>query len=121
MPPQEQGLTRAPTGDHLMNVIAQLGLHEAVASKLARFDTSTALNIHLAGRADNALGFGPETEIRAGKGVAWVGDVPPYIQIALPYAAAMLGHAAASNDAQVFLNFLAGEAARDAFRRSGVC
>ena len=31
-------LTRAPTGDHLMQVITRLGLADAVAGKLRRFD-----------------------------------------------------------------------------------
>jgi molybdate transport system substrate-binding protein len=114
-------LTRAPTGNHLMTVIAQFGLGDIVAPKLSRFETSTALNIHLTARSDNALGFGPETEIRAGKGVAWIGDVPAEIQIALPYAAAILTNTKAPAIADAFTRFLATDAARDIFRRSGVC
>ena len=45
-------LTRAPTGDHLMQAIARVGVAEAIADKLQRFDTSTLLNSHLADRAD---------------------------------------------------------------------
>jgi hypothetical protein len=72
-------LTRAPTGDHLVQAIARLGLAEVIADKLRRFDTSTPLNRHLADRADTAaLGFGPVTEIKAwhGKGVAYAGRSP---------------------------------------------
>jgi len=113
-------LTRAPTGDHLMRVIADFGLSNAIAPKRMRFDTSTALNAHLATRADNALGFGPETEIRAGNGVTWIGDVPPEIQIALPYAAAIVTHTKTLDAAEAFLKFLDSAAAREKIRRSGV-
>jgi molybdate transport system substrate-binding protein len=40
-------LTLAPTGDHLMLVIARLGLTDMIAVKLQRFATSALLNRHL--------------------------------------------------------------------------
>jgi molybdate transport system substrate-binding protein len=113
-------LTRAPTGEHLLAVIAKLGLADEVATKLLRFDTSTKLNIDLASRSGNALGFGPETEIRAGKGVRWIGDVPEEIQIALPYVAAMLTNTNAKDAAQKFLAFLEMAQARKVFSNTGV-
>jgi ABC-type molybdate transport system substrate-binding protein len=116
-------LTRAPTGDHLMQVIARLGLAGALAAKLERFDTSTLLNRHLAERsAPGALGFGPATEIRSwqGKGVAWTGAIPDKIQVVLPYAAAMLAGTQAGEQARALLAFLATPAAQRHFRDSGV-
>jgi molybdate transport system substrate-binding protein len=113
-------LTRAPTGEHLLSVIANLRLADAVTPKLLRFDTSTALNVHLAARSDNALGFGPETEIRAGKSVTWVGDVPAEFQIALPYAAAILTRTTMPDEARAFASFLGTDKVREIFRRSGV-
>lgn len=113
-------LTRAPTGDHLLDVIGKLGLTDVVTRKLARFDTSTKLNLALANRRDNALGFGPETEIRAGKGVRWIGDVPDDIQIALPYAAAMLTTTGEPEAAARLLAFLESAEARAAFAKTGV-
>jgi molybdate transport system substrate-binding protein len=116
-------LTRAPTGDHLMQVIARLGLDDAVAGKLRRFDTSTLLNRHLAENAGpGAIGFGPATEIKSwhGKGVAWGGAIPDEIQIALPYEAAMLTRTRAGEDARALLAFLATSEARQHFFASGV-
>ena len=113
-------LTTGPTGEHLMKVIAKLGLTDQVVAKLLRFDTSTKLNIALAARSDHALGFGPETEIRAGIGVKWIGDVPDEIQVALPYAAAMVTGTTAVDAARRFLAFLGTEDARAAFAKTGV-
>ncbi len=56
-------LTHAPTGDHLLGVIERLGLIEAVASKLRRFDTATQLAAYLATSDTDTIGFAPETEI----------------------------------------------------------
>ena len=82
-------LTRAPTGDHLLQAIARVGVAEVIADKLQRFDTSTLLNRHLADRADMtaAIGFGPATEIKSwhGKGVVYAGAIPDEMQIVLPY------------------------------------
>jgi molybdate transport system substrate-binding protein len=116
-------LTRAPTGDHLMQVITRLGLADAVAGKLQRFDTSTLLNRYLTENAGpGAIGFGPATEIKAwhGKGVAWGGAIPDEIQIVLPYAAAMLTRTRASGAARALLGFLATPEARRHFLASGV-
>jgi ABC-type molybdate transport system substrate-binding protein len=116
-------LTRAPTGDHLMGVIARLGLADAVAAKLERFETSTLLNRRLAAAAGiAAIGFGPATEIQAwrGRGIAWAGAVPDEIQVVLPYSAAILAGARSAEHARALLSFLATPPARRHFLDSGV-
>ena len=116
-------LTRAPTGDHLMQVIARLGLAEAIGRKLRRFDTSTLLNRHLVeSAAAGAIGFGPATEIKSwrGKGVAYAGAIPDETQVVLPYSAAMLTRTRAREHARALLAFLATPQARGHFLDSGV-
>jgi molybdate transport system substrate-binding protein len=116
-------LTLAPTGDHLMQVIARLGFAHAIAGKLRRFATSTLLNRHLVESAGGgAIGFGPTTEIRSwqGKGVVHAGAIPDEIQVVLPYAAAMLVGTHAREPARALLAFLATPAAREHFLASGV-
>jgi molybdate transport system substrate-binding protein len=116
-------LTRAPSGDHLMEVIARLGLTDMVDAKLKRFDTATQLNRHLAENpGDGALGFGPSTEILAwrGKGVVWCGALPDEVQIVLPYAAAILTRSQSQEEARALLAFLATPGARKHFLASGI-
>jgi molybdate transport system substrate-binding protein len=116
-------LTLAPTGEHLMRVIARLGLANAIAGKLVRFETSTLLNRHLVeSTGTGAIGFGPATEIHAwhGKGVAYAGAIPDEVQVVLPYAAAMLARTQAREAARALLAFLATPAARERFLTSGV-
>ena len=115
-------LTLAPTGDHLMNVIARLGLVETVAEKLERFETATLLNRRLAAAGLSAIGFAPATEIQCwnGKGVAWAGAIPDEIQVVLPYSAAILARARAAEPARALLAFLSTPQARRLFLDSGV-
>ena len=116
-------LTRAPTGDHLVQAIARLGLAEAIADKLLRFDTSTLLNRHLADRTDTAaIGFGPVTEIKSGhgNGVVYAGAIADEVQIVLPYGAAVLRRTQEREQAHALLAFLATPAAREQFLASGV-
>jgi molybdate transport system substrate-binding protein len=115
-------LTLAPTGDHLMGVIARLGLTETVAGKLERSDTATLLNRRLAAAVPGAIGFAPTTEIHGwrGKGVAWAGAIPDEIQVVLPYSAAILGRAQAAEQARALLAFLVTPQARRHFLDSGV-
>lgn len=116
-------LTLAPTGDHMMRVIAQLGLSEATAGKLKRFETSTLVNRHLVENAGaGAIGFGPATEILSWrrKGVVYAGPIPDEVQVVLPYAAAMLTHTQAGDAARMLLKFLATPEARRHFAESGV-
>jgi molybdate transport system substrate-binding protein len=115
-------LTLAPTGDHLMGVIARLDLAETVGGKLERFETATLLNRRLAVADPGAIGFAPATEIQCwhGKGVAWVGAIPDEIQIVLPYSAALLVRTQAAGQARALLAFLATPQARRHFLDSGV-
>jgi hypothetical protein len=79
-------LTAAPTGEHLTKVIGRLGLADATARKLKRFETSALLNRHLVEDAGaGAIGFGPATEILSwrGRGVAYAGAIPEEIQVVL--------------------------------------
>jgi ABC-type molybdate transport system substrate-binding protein len=116
-------LTLAPTGDHLMQVIARLGLTEAIARKLQRFATSALLNRHLVESAGpGGIGFGPATEIKSWreKGVAYAGAIPDEVQVVLPYSAAMLTRTQAPEQARALLDFLTTAEARRHFLVSGV-
>jgi molybdate transport system substrate-binding protein len=115
-------LTLAPTGDHLMQVIARLGLTEMVAGKLQRFATSALLNSHLVDSAGlGAIGFGPATKIKSwrDKGVAYAGAIPDEVQVVLPYSAAVLTRTQAPGQARALLRFLATAEARRHFIASG--
>lgn len=115
-------LTLAPTGEHMMGVIANLDLLPDVESRIRRFDKSVQVSAYLADAPAGALAFGPATEILAwcDKGVAWCGPIPEAFQVVLPYAAAILDASRNKAAAQTFLTFLASPEARAAFAETGV-
>lgn len=115
-------VTRAPTGEHMLRVIARLGLADTLAARISHFDTATLLIERIARSEPGALGFAPSAEILVWetRGVAYAGAVPEAVQVALPYAAAMLACTQAAESARVFLAFLATPRARDIFRAAGV-
>ena len=116
-------LTNAPTGEHLAQVFARMGIENDVKPKTKRFDTATLLNKYIAEHPDaGALGFGPTTEILTwrGKGVTMAGNLPDAIQIVLPYQAGMLSRTPSADRARQLLAFLATPPARKHFHDSGV-
>ncbi len=116
-------LTNAPTGEHLAQVFARMGIENEIKPKTKRFDTATLLNKYIAEHPQaGALGFGPTTEILTwrGKGVTMAGNLPDAIQIVLPYQAGMLTHTPSAENARKLLAFLATPPARQHFRDSGV-
>jgi molybdate transport system substrate-binding protein len=116
-------LTRAPSGRHMERVIEQLGLAGTLAPRIARYDMGYMVNDHLiASDAADEVAFGVATEISIyrDRGVRYAGPVPDEAQMALDYEAAMLTRSDRTADVRTLLDYLAGEAARDAFARTGV-
>ncbi|MCC2096629.1 MAG: substrate-binding domain-containing protein, partial [Hyphomicrobiales bacterium] len=115
-------LTLAPTGEHLLTIIAGLGLMAEVEHKIRRFDKSVQVNEYIAGAPDGALAFGPATEILAwrNKGIAWCGPIPDRFQIILAYEAAVLEVSSNKTAAQDFLEYLTTKDARATFSDTGV-
>jgi molybdate transport system substrate-binding protein len=116
-------LTNAPTGQHLAQVFARMGIENDVKPKTKRFDTATLLNKYIAEHPDaGALGFGPTTEILTwrSKGVTMASNLPDTIQVVLPYQAGMLSRTLSGGSARQLLTFLATPPARKHFHDSGV-
>jgi molybdate transport system substrate-binding protein len=116
-------LTNAPTGEHLAQVFARMGIENEIKPKTKRFDTATLLNKYVAEHPQaGALGFGPTTEILTwrSKGVTMAGNLPDEIQVVLPYQAGMLSRTPSADNARKLLAFLATPPARKHFHYSGV-
>ncbi|MGE3245868.1 MAG: molybdate ABC transporter substrate-binding protein [Beijerinckiaceae bacterium] len=119
---EEIVLTLAPTGEHMMEVIARLGLRDELATKIRRFDKSSDVNAYVARSPQRALAFGPATEIfgYADRGIAWAGPVPDEFQVRLAYEAAALAQSPLLGEVRGFLRFLSGRKGREAFAATGV-
>lgn len=116
-------ITEAPSGVHLEQVFANLGLTETLEPKLTRYDTGTMVNEHLAtGTMEGEIAFGVATEILffREKGVAWAGPLPEEIQMINRYVAARLTRSDKTDAAKALMDYLATDAARAAFTATGV-
>ena len=116
-------LTNAPTGEHLAQLFARMGIENEIKPKTKRFDTATLLNKYIAEHPQaGALGFGPTTEILTwrGKTVTMAGNLPDEIQVVLSYQAGMLNRTPSAENARKLLAFLATPPARKHFHDSGV-
>lgn len=122
MEAREIVLTLAPTGEHMMGVINDLGLMSAVSDKIRRFDKSIEVNAYLASAEYGALAFGPATEIRAwaDRGIQHCAAIPDELQVVLPYAAAILSATGNSSAAIQFLDYLRSAESRAQFAATGV-
>lgn len=118
-------LTNAPTGTHILGVIAQLNLTTLLAEKIRRFDKSKDVNAYLvsqAGKQTRTVAFGPATEILAwkDKGVIYGGLIANEFQIRLPYSATLLTVSENVPAARAVLSELNSEEAHRAFAETGV-
>lgn len=115
-------LTLAPTGEHMLGVINQLGMGEQLAGKTRCFDKSIHVNIYLLKAKHNALAFGPAPEILAwqDRGIQWAGAIAKEFQVTLPYSAVRLTDCSDIALADKFLQYLALSASRTSFAATGV-
>jgi len=116
-------ITEAPSGRHLDRVFADMGLAEALAGRITRYDMGYMVNDHLIeSAADGEIGFGVATEISfyRDRGVTYAGPLPDEVQMALAYEAAMLARCDRRSYVQKLFDYLATPAARAAFAKTGV-
>lgn len=107
-----------PSGAHLAKVTQQLGIDAALQNKLTY---SNALDGGVArivtGEAE--IGIYPVSEVIAVKGIALVGLLPPALQSAIVYGAAVLASNAAPEPAAALIAFLTDPAHRATWTQAG--
>jgi molybdate transport system substrate-binding protein len=102
MPDPAAGST---SSQHLMKVLAQLGIAEAMRARIRHFKDGTQALIALA-KGEIALTVAPMTSIRVVPDVALAGPLPDELQSTTVYAAALSRKSAASEPAKALLAML---------------
>jgi molybdate transport system substrate-binding protein len=107
-----------PSGAHLVKVWEQLGLAEALKSKLTFRNAidGGALSVS-SGAAE--IGLYPLSEVMAEKGIKVVGLIPPEAQLNTVYGAAVHSANSAPEPAMAFIEFLADPANAKHWRDGG--
>lgn len=110
---------RSTAGVHFMKVLRELGIHDAVASRLRAFP-SGAVAMRELGRSNEAglIGCTQTTEINYAPGVMLVGPLPAEFELATVYSVAVATTALQPGAAHRFAQMLSGPESRE-LRSSG--
>jgi molybdate transport system substrate-binding protein len=101
-------------GIHVANVLAQLGVAEAVAARLRIYPNGATAMRHLAGSdAKRPVGCTQSTEIISTEGVVLSGPLPPGCELSTVYTAGVTTQAANPKQAQVLIDLLTSADARE--------
>jgi molybdate transport system substrate-binding protein len=100
---------RATAGIHFANVMRQLGVYDALVSRLRAFPNgATAMRELAAATSPRPIGCTQVTEIRYTPGVGFAGLLPPQFELATVYTAAPTKQAADPALAARFIELVAG-------------
>jgi len=113
--------TKASTaGIHVAKVLGQLGIADAVASRLKIYPNGATAMRHLAeSDALRPIGCTQSTEIISTPGVVLSGSLPRGCELATMYTAAVTTRAAHAKQAQALIDLLADSGLRELRERAG--
>ncbi|MCH8916961.1 MAG: hypothetical protein E2O90_07165 [Alphaproteobacteria bacterium] len=114
---------KASSGDFIAEMIAGLGVADAIAARVHRFeDGAQAMGFLAATEGDTALGFGQSTGLRLHEplGITVIGPLPVVIGKVTTYLAACTPEAADPAAARALIAALTSATGRDRFRQTGV-
>jgi molybdate transport system substrate-binding protein len=107
-----------PSGKHLMNVIAQMGIADTMQPKITLKNAiDGGVDLVRDGKVD--LGMFLVTEILPVKGIKLVGILPASLQGYVAYGAAVSAESSASNAASQFVKFISDPGVRDRWKEAG--
>lgn len=107
-----------PSGSHLMRMLAQMDIAEAMRPKLT-FRNAIDGGVGLVRDGQAEIGLFLVTEALPVKGIALVGTLPAALQGYVVYGAAVAADAAEPEVASRFLEFLTDPARRESWREAG--
>jgi molybdate transport system substrate-binding protein len=109
---------RSTAGIHFLSVLRELGIDEALASRMRTFPNGATAMRELASSEPGAIGCTQITEILYTPGIALVGALPSSFELATVYSAALSAASAQADAAQRFVDLLGSESTR-ALRAEG--
>ncbi len=113
----------ASSGAFIAEMIAGLGIADAVAARVHRFaDGAEAMAFLAATEGDTALGFGQSTglKVHEPKGITLVGPLPNEVGKVTTYVAAVTNEAEDADLARTLIAYLTGEGGKARFIKTGV-
>ena len=113
---------RASTGLYLEGLLKKMDIDVEVQKRSVRYPDGASVMEHVIKGSGREIGFGAMTEILlySGKGLKFVGPIPPEVQNYTSYTAAPLASGTQQALAQQFVTFLSGPVGKPLFVAAGV-
>jgi molybdate transport system substrate-binding protein len=111
------------SGIYVEEMLDRLGVAAEAKTKIIRLPNAEAVMMHLArSKTAKEIGFGQITAIRlyAGRGVKWVGPLPPEIGNTTTYAAGVLAGTKTLELAEQLIRFLVAPSVQVILRATGI-
>jgi molybdate transport system substrate-binding protein len=110
--------TATPSGAHMAKVFEQLGIAEALKTKLT-YRPALDGGVDLVTKGEAEIGMYPTSEVSHVKGITLVGPLPGTLQLVTVYAAAVTTDNASPESALAFIKFLSDPANRIHWKEAG--
>jgi molybdate transport system substrate-binding protein len=110
--------TATPSGAHMAKVIEQLGIADAMRSKVVHRPALDG-GVELVAKGEADIGIYPASEVAHVQGVTQVGPLPPALQLNISYAAAVTADSASPDAATAFIKFLSDPANQKHWKEAG--
>lgn len=107
-----------PSGSHMAKVIEQLGIADAVGSKVVHRPALDG-GVELVAKGEAEIGMYPASEVAHVSGVTLVGPLPAELQLNILYGAGVMTDNASPEPALAFVKFLADPANRIHWKEAG--
>jgi molybdate transport system substrate-binding protein len=107
-----------PSGTHMGKLIEQLGIVDAMKSKVIHRPALEG-GVQLVASGEAEIGFYPKSEVVNTDGLTVVGPLPAAIQLTTIYGAAVTLVSPATDAAAAFINFMSDPAHRAAWAHAG--
>jgi molybdate transport system substrate-binding protein len=112
-------LSSGPSSVYLAGLFQQLGIADAIRSKIVQIGPGLPVAEALA-RREGEIGFTQVSELQAAHGIDYVGALPAEVQHITVWSAALHAAAPAAGAAAALVEFLRGPHAAAVIRRSGM-
>jgi molybdate transport system substrate-binding protein len=109
---------QTPSGTHMGKVMEQLGIADAMGKKVIHKPAlDGGVQLVAAGEAD--IGIYPASEVAGVEGLTVVGSLPPGLDLAIVYGAAVSADSEAPGAAAAFVQFMAASENRSVWKKAG--
>jgi molybdate transport system substrate-binding protein len=113
------GYSTGPSGAHLVRLFERWGIADAIAPRIVQASPGVPVGM-LVARGDAELGFQQLSELMHLRGIDVIGLLPPEIQVATVFSAAVCTASNCPGAAKALLSFLASPEADATKRRHGM-